>query len=947
VNTADALRFETEIDAALAAWDLDRAEALAQRYRATADSEWANGEPARSPAFRADYLAAQVALAAGRLKQAEERLSPLLALTGALPEELASRVRLFMAETLARLHRQLEARALLEQVPASLLDRVPRLQLRALRIRLWLGEVGQLGAEIAGCARVLEARGETADVALLLCEEGRAWDRAGDLAAAQDCWHRAEHLSQSCSTAVTAVVQDPIRADVLLQRGRLDHLRGQLASALEFYDTALICAAQGPQAIELQLRRLLVRLDLNEWEAVSAAAAELLPTGSPELLPEELRPLAGMVLGVLNGVAPADAPAELRAYLEAKRGNEGAARSLYAAALAADPSAERRARLALALGLLAWAHSDPVEARSWLGRAEKLARTLELPEILMRALQVSGQMAAEQQGDDEVARKYFEEAVLLGELQAAKFRSILDAHAYREQRASVLRHLLRSACRRGDAARVFHYQELERGRLLLDLLQTAGKKTAGPSLFLQPRFIELEAQLAAHDQALLADKDASPEESKQERRRRREELVLQRDRVFEEFLRDRARPGDSLLPALFGLADLQRALPANTVYLAPALVADELYLLVVTRTGPAQVLRARGSAATLGQDVEGLRGGLTSQLARYRRGLPMGRPERAQLDERLDTLGKGPLGAVLAEALESAFGYRLSAVVRKSAADSRQPTPDNRLRVVWAPDDQLHGFPIHALRIGGSYLIEAFEFLWTFSGALFVHQAATRKQRRGRFWPAVVVADKATVLPEAQREGDGVAASFLWSRRLLADSISRKSLRSWLARARVVHFACHADFDGQRPLAARLNLPSGEAIHALEWLEEPVAGLPLVTLSACRSAEVAPLVGREVFGIVTGLLGGGVRAVLAGLWPVADRETPSLMWRFYRHRLLHELPTALALAQREALAAPGSSPLFWAVFALFGDGGAIPAPGFLCRFLARPWQRRHLRLFPV
>jgi CHAT domain-containing protein len=266
---------------------------------------------------------------------------------------------------------------------------------------------------------------------------------------------------------------------------------------------------------------------------------------------------------------------------------------------------------------------------------------------------------------------------------------------------------------------------------------------------------------------------------------------------------------------------------------------------------------------------------------------------------------------------------------------------------VWVPDDLLHGFPIQALRIGSRYLIEVFEFIWTFSGALFVHQARTRKQRRGRFRPAVVVAAEPSVLPEAEREGEGVAASFLWGRRLPADAVTRKSLRRWLARARVAHFACHAEFDGERPLAARLHLPSGDAIHALEWLEEPVAGLPLVTLSACRSAEVARLVGREVFGLVTGLLGGGVRAVLAGLWPVADQEVPPLMWGFYRHRLLHPLPTALARAQREALEDPGGSPLFWAVFALFGDGDALPAPGILGRYLARRRQRRHRDRFPT
>jgi CHAT domain-containing protein len=179
------------------------------------------------------------------------------------------------------------------------------------------------------------------------------------------------------------------------------------------------------------------------------------------------------------------------------------------------------------------------------------------------------------------------------------------------------------------------------------------------------------------------------------------------------------------------------------------------------------------------------------------------------------------------------------------------------------------------------------------------------------------------------------------------DTTNRQTLRRWLAHSRAVHFACHAGFDDQRPLASWLHLPSEEKIHALEWLDEPVAGLPLVTLSACCSAKVAPLLGQEVFGLVTGLLGGGVRAVLAGLWPVADRETPPFMWSFYRHRLVHDLATALALAQREALALPGGSPLFWAAFALFGDATALPPAASYWRWLARWRQRRHATRFPV
>src|SRR5262245_21880781 len=133
MNPSDAARIEDEIESALAGADLNRAMALAADYGRATEGSPVNGEPARAPSFRAAYLAGQVALAAGQLSRAVEHLSPLLALTGRLPEELACRLRLFAAEALARLHRSREARTLLDQVPAVLLESNPLLQLRALR----------------------------------------------------------------------------------------------------------------------------------------------------------------------------------------------------------------------------------------------------------------------------------------------------------------------------------------------------------------------------------------------------------------------------------------------------------------------------------------------------------------------------------------------------------------------------------------------------------------------------------------------------------------------------------------------------------------------------------------------------------------------------------------------------------------------------------------------
>jgi tetratricopeptide (TPR) repeat protein len=379
MNPAEVNQREKAIDQALAAGDLDQAEVLANAYQAAAGLVTRHGEAGRSPSFRAAYLAGQVALAAGRLRLAVERLSPLLDVTDRLPGELAGRIRLLLAEALARLNRSAEAGRLLEQMPAAVLDREPLLQLRALLIRLWLGEVERLGEELTACARVLEARGETANLALLLSEEGRAWEKAGDLSRAGRCWQRAETLSRAAGPGA-------IRADVLLQLGRLDHLHGRLGPALERYEAALGQGAQGAQVLEIRLRRLLVLLDLGQWDQARAGARDLFDGRPWDCWPEEVRTLGEMVHGLLADVSPAEATDEVRAYQATARGDLGEARTLYRAALARAPAPERQARLALALGLLALAQADRAEAGAWLSRAEELARSLDLPEVLGRAL---------------------------------------------------------------------------------------------------------------------------------------------------------------------------------------------------------------------------------------------------------------------------------------------------------------------------------------------------------------------------------------------------------------------------------------------------------------------------------------------------------------------------------------------------------------------------------
>jgi tetratricopeptide (TPR) repeat protein len=919
VNAHEARQLETAIDTALAACDLGQAEILAARYRERAGSRNSSASVAHSFWFRAAYLSAQVSLAAGRLTEAAELLEPLGHLTGDLPLELACRVRLLTAEAYARLRRLSEARRYLNPRDAQMVERHPLLWLRTLRLRLWLGEVKEVEEQVARCARALEHADDRANLALLTCEEGLAWYTAGDLERAEACWSRAEGLLRSKATPPAV---DPICADVLLQLGRLEHLKGRLQAALDRYQSALACVpAQTPQEQELRLRRLLVLLDLNQWNQVRAEF-ERLPSGGG--FAEEVQGLARMIRALLGQEIDPGASAELRGYLQAARGDLQAAQQLYQEALQETSSPERQARLSVALGMLALGSKDCREAEPRLRQAEMLARQHHLPEVLWRALQARGHLVAEAEGREDQARSLFEEAVLVSEVQARLLLNPSDRAAYHLHRTGVLRHLLQAACRRGDVAAAFRYQELDRGRLLLELWRSAPQRCRGLSLPGTPELAELDRQIAECERSLGGV--ARPSETML---RHYEELLLRRDRVLEGFLRDRSHTGSAALPTLVELDELEQMLPSGTVYLAPSLVQDDLFLLVARQGAKSRVIAAPGTAALLRNQLSKFRECVSTQIELYRRGFLQGSFSKAELDRCLEDLGQGPLGEVLIQALgQRATGERL----------------------IWVPDAELHGLPLHALRRSWtgqenvSYLIEHHEIVQSFGGSLFVHQARTRRRRFGR---ALVVTESPSVLPTASREGEGVAAAFLWKRVLSGPRANRDEVRRLLSRARVAHFACHAYFDSQHPLAACIGLPSGENWRALEWLDEPLAGLPLVTLSACRSAEVAPLVGREVFGLVTGLLGSGVRAVLAGLWPVADRETPPLMWLFYRERMTHDLATALARAQRAALAWPDASPLYWAAFALFGDAAALPAAGLWRRWWQRWRQRRYARRFPV
>jgi CHAT domain-containing protein len=639
-------------------------------------------------------------------------------------------------------------------------------------------------------------------------------------------------------------------------------------------------------------------------------------------LPEELRDLAHLIGGLLDVSPPWPSEDETAAWRALHRHDVTTARRLYRRALLSARSGVRQARLALALGLLSIAAGDEAEALLRLDQAEKQARELDLPEVLWRALQARGQIALASADGEDAAQPLLEEAARVLARQAARIVNPFHRASNRRFGASFLQQRLLAACRRGDAAGVFRDMELLRGRLLLDL-SVAGSPAEDASAVGTPRLRGLSQQLADMERQL--DAGTAPSELVEQY----VHLAQEREQRWMAYFCDPVRPSSPAAPPEPSLHQLQRVLGRDEVFVAPHIEGEELYLLVVRRDG-SKVLVGVGTIESVRRHLDEWHQRVAEQLERLDQwnNWP-GRAERAILDGLLDRLGEGPLGQALSTAL--AGRYR---------------------RLLWAPAGPLHSFPIRALRIGGRYLIEDCEVQHLFSAAHYLWQRRQKRRRGGARRRLLLVTqsgpevDPLHGLRYTVVEGQGVAAAF--DRRIILHDrlATRQAVRPWLRSVDVFHVACHATFVPGQPLTARLEMPSGEAWTAAEWLREPVRGLPLVTLSACRSLQVGRLIGDEVFGLVAGLLSGGARAVLGGLWPVVDRPAVDLMWRFYRHLMLADPVTALAAAQREMLGLPDATPLYWAVFALFGDPGGLPAPGWLGRRRARRQQRRHSLAFP-
>ncbi len=139
-----------------------------------------------------------------------------------------------------------------------------------------------------------------------------------------------------------------------------------------------------------------------------------------------------------------------------------------------------------------------------------------------------------------------------------------------------------------------------------------------------------------------------------------------------------------------------------------------------------------------------------------------------------------------------------------------------------------------------------------------------------------------TALRQAEEEAQAIAR--LWSGDAwIGDGPKKAPFQEAGGGYRVLHFACHGQFDPRDALGSSLTLGAGDRLAAAEIIEHLRLDADLVILSACQSGVSHIARGDELVGLMRAFMSAGASSLVVTQWQVADVSTRILMERFHQN----------------------------------------------------------------
>jgi CHAT domain-containing protein len=229
--------------------------------------------------------------------------------------------------------------------------------------------------------------------------------------------------------------------------------------------------------------------------------------------------------------------------------------------------------------------------------------------------------------------------------------------------------------------------------------------------------------------------------------------------------------------------------------------------------------------------------------------------------------------------------YALTRLANILLAPVMNALPNYQIIIV-VPPRELAGIPFHAMVLNNQPLIASHQVLYVAS----IQQLAPRKQRAHPYdfssddacailcVPSVPYAAVA-MLPGALREAAAVRSVFRTSQYSVDDQATSRQLFQSLREAKILHLACHAQFNAAYPLLSRLLLWD-RPVFAFELLS--ATRVPkFVYLSACQTGEAVMRLGGEVQGLADAFVAAGAQNTLATWWELDDQSGEAFTHAFY------------------------------------------------------------------
>jgi CHAT domain-containing protein len=240
-----------------------------------------------------------------------------------------------------------------------------------------------------------------------------------------------------------------------------------------------------------------------------------------------------------------------------------------------------------------------------------------------------------------------------------------------------------------------------------------------------------------------------------------------------------------------------------------------------------------------------------------------------------------------------------------------QLQPKEGYKLILIPHRSLHLFPLHALPVKESYLIDLFPNGVGYAPSCQLLQQVQLRQRPN-FQSLFAIQNPTEDLNYANLEVDNILPLFS-SHKVLKNSQATKDAffqaTPQLREVNCLHFSCHASFNFKSPLDSCLLLANPyirlcDGLKVLnEVLNEKVLGVSkcltlgnlfeqnfvlnqcrLVVLSACETGLVEFVnLSDEYIGLPSGFLYAGSVNVVSSLWIVDDLSTALLIIKFYQN----------------------------------------------------------------